>query len=131
MARAKKVLFIKSEETRNKPAKSRTDGFQDLDRAREREQENDWLIAQHEVLSGCSLCVKVPLRESLICRFNLFCLIVILFGVACVLVSAGMCVLRSEHTEVRDQVWGVGSLLPLWDPGMKLRSSASWGRCFL
>lgn len=50
MARAKKVLFIKSEETRNKPAKSRTDGFQDLDRAREREHDK-----KNEIISKKSL----------------------------------------------------------------------------
>lgn len=34
-----------------------------------------------------------------------------------------MCVSEGMHVEVRGQYLGVGSLLPLWDVGIKLKSS--------
>ena len=42
------------------------------------------------------------------------------------LVNEGVCAL--EHMEVRGPLSGVGSLLPLWDPGIKLGSSDLWGK---
>lgn len=39
-----------------------------------------------------------------------------------------MCVCALEHMKVRGRLLGVNSLLPLWDPGIRLRSSDLWGK---